>query len=135
VIGIEIGSVSFPRSTTSTRTVTTTSTGGAPLLYEIEFVQQSACPGGYWLAPWAVILNNQTIVRPSGAELPLSESGFQAQGNFENYSVISFSVPNGTYSYTVYPENFLGQTGNLTVNGDDTVVEVHAAPVSCTTSG
>jgi len=116
VIGIAISSVPFPSSTASTRTVTVTSTGGASLLYEIEFIQQGACSGGYWLAPWAVTLNKQTIVRPSGAKLPLSESGFQAQGNFENYSVISFSVPNGTYSYTVYPQNFLGQTGNLTVN-------------------
>jgi hypothetical protein len=134
VMGIEIVSVSFPSSTTSTQTVASTVTGGASLLYEVEFIQQGACSGGYWLAPWAVTLNNQTIVRPADATLPLSESGFQAQGSFENYSIITFSVPNGSYSYTVYPQNFLGQSGNLTVNDDDTVVQVHAAPVSCTST-
>jgi hypothetical protein len=134
VIGIEIGSVSFPSSATSTRTVTATSPKETPLLYGVEFVQQGACSGAFWLAPWAVTLNNQTIVRPSGAKLPLSESGFQAEGTSENYSTISFSVPDGSYSYAVYPQNFLGQTGNLTANGDDIVVQVHGAPVSCTTS-
>ena len=121
-------------TTTFTRTVTGALTGEAPLLYEVEFIQQSACPGGIWLAPWSVTLNNQTIVRPSGATLPLSEGGFQAGGTFQNDSVISFSVPNGTYSYSIDPKAFLGQAGNLTVDGDDIIVQVHPAPVLCTTS-
>ncbi len=132
VAGLGIGSVSFPTTTTTTKTVTTPA--GAPRLYEVEFAQQGVCSPEVWLAPWAVTLNNQTVVRPSNATLPLSENSFGAGASGENYSVIAFSVPDGTYSYIVYPQSFLGQTGNVTVDGSDVLITVHGAPVSCTTS-
>ncbi len=132
-IGLGIGSVSFPTSTTVTRTLTTTPTG-ASRLFEVEFIQQGVCSDPeVWLAPWAVSLNNVTIVRPSNATLPLSESSFGAGPSGENYSTISFSVPNGTYNYTVYPRSFLGETGIVTVDGSDVLITVNGAPVSCTT--
>jgi hypothetical protein len=57
-----------------------------------------------------------------------------ASPSLKIYSLIEFSVPNGTYNYTVKPQNFLGQAGNVTVNGGDVVVEVQPAHFSCRTS-
>lgn len=124
-------------TTTSYITNTTTVFTTLPLPssdHYVDFVQQSACPGGIYLAPWEVMLGNMTAVQPSNATLPLSESSFEAAHAFFNDSIISFLVPNGTYPYQVLPKAFLGMSGTLTVNGSDVIVEVHAAPVSCTTT-
>jgi hypothetical protein len=80
-------------------------------------------------------MDKQTIVQPSNATLPLSESSFQASPSFENYSAIWFSVPNGTYSYAILPQVALPQhSGSVTVDGKDTTVEVQGAAISCTTT-
>jgi hypothetical protein len=103
-------------------------------LYEVEFTQQGVCSPQVWLAPWGVVLNSLTVVRPPNATLPLSENGFVASPAYGNYSAIWFSVHNGTYSYVVLPSAILAQSGNVTVMGKDVVVQVHPAPVSCTTT-
>lgn len=136
VVGLGIGSVSFPISTTTTTTKTLTAASGATgttRLLELQFVQQPAC-SSFWLAPWEVVLSNLTTVQPSNATLPLNESHFTAGANDEKYSTITFSVPNGSYNYTVYPQSFLRQTGIVTIDDSDIVIQVHAAPVHCTTS-
>jgi len=122
---------SFQTKITKTVTTTipaTTSTGdGTSQLREVEFVQESNCPYGSWLFPWGVVLGSQTVVQPSNASLPLSYSGTHLTSN-SNYSAIWFSLPNGTYSYTIIPDDPLGshQSGNVTVDGSNVVVEVYA---------
>jgi hypothetical protein len=138
VMGLAIGSTSFLTSTSTTGSVTTTvtptsTTTGASRLYELQFIQQGVCSPPVWLAPWAVALNNQTIVRPSNATLPLSENRYEASPSYAKYSTITFSVPNGSYNYTVYP-SFLSQTGVVTIDGSDVVIQVHGAPIPCTTA-
>ncbi|MGP8057974.1 MAG: hypothetical protein ACLP9K_10300 [Nitrososphaerales archaeon] len=126
VIGLGIGSVFFPMGN---------QTNGQSHLYEVEFTQQGVCSPKVWAAPWAVVMDKQTIVQPSNATLPLSESSFQASPSFENYSAIWFSVPNGTYSYAILPQVALPQhSGSVTVDGKDTTVEVQGAAISCTTT-
>jgi len=94
--------------------------------YRVEFVQETNCPYGSWLIPWAVGINHQTVVQPSNATLPLSYSTSRLTSN-SAYSVISFPLPNGTYSYTIFPNNFNGQkqSGNVTVDGNNVVVIVY----------
>jgi hypothetical protein len=74
-----------------------------------------------------VTVGNQTIVQPSNATLPLSYNGSHLTGE-SNYSAIRFSLPNGTYSYTIIPHDPLGsaQAGNVTVDGSNVVVQVYA---------
>jgi len=128
MVGFGIGSFFLPM-----RASTTSMTSGK--LYEVEFTQPGACSQDVWLAPWAVVLNSQTIVRPPNATLPLSENSFADSPAYGNYSAIWFSIRNGTYSYTVLPKAFLGQSGNLTIAGKDTVVEVPATyTILCTTT-
>jgi len=127
IAGLGIGSFFFPAEPS----ITTLTSGK---LYEIEFTQQGECSPQVWLAPWGVVLNSQTIIRPSNATLPLSENSFAASPSYVNYSAIWFSVHNGTYSYTVLPTAFLMQSGNVTVVGKDVVVEVPSAPIACTTT-
>lgn len=109
-------------------TVTTTVTRtGASELYQVEFIQESNCPYGSWVFPWAVVINDQTIVQPSNATLPLSYNLLHLTGG-SNYSTISFSLPNGTYNYAILPVDPLGsnQSGHITVDGSDIAVQVYA---------
>ena len=111
-------------------------------LYQLEFLQESNCPYGSWLFPWAVVLNNSTmVVQPSNATLPLSYSSTHLTSN-GNYSTIWFSVPDGTYNYAVLPSNFYGteQSGTVTIAGSNAIIEVTAFATamgcsSTTTSG
>ena len=133
---VSISTSTIVSSTTLFLTITTTvvTSSNQSDLFFVDFVQQSACPGGIYLAPWEVILGNMKEVQPNNATLPLSEFSFEAAHGFYNDSIISFLVPNGTYSYQVLPKAFLGMSGNLTVKGSDLIVDVRAAPVSCTTT-
>ena len=116
----------------TTHTVTETTTSiltrtGTSQLYQVEFLQESNCPYGSWLYPWGVMVGNQTIVQPSNATLPLSYNGSHLTGG-SDYSAIWFSLPNGTYSYTIIPDDPLGsaQSGIATVDGSNGVVLVYA---------
>jgi hypothetical protein len=126
IAGLGVGSLLLPANTSTAL--------ASGKLYEVEFTQQGVCSPQVWVAPWAVVLDSQTIVRPPNATLPLSENSYGASPSYGNYSAIWFSVRNGTYSYTVLPKVALDQSGNLTIAGKDSVVEVHAAPIGCTTT-
>jgi hypothetical protein len=135
VVGVVIGAGIFASSylgTSTTETTTVTSafaaTSGTSQLYRVEFLQESNCAYGSWLVPWAVVLDSQTVVvQPSNATLPLSYNGAPLTGD-SNYSTIWFSLPNGTYSYTILPKDPLGsaQSGYVTVDGSDVAVQVYA---------
>ena len=76
--------------TETTATTTLTGTNGTSRLYRVEFLQGSNCYYGSWRVPWAVELDNQSVVQPSNATLPLSYANthFTSSGN---YSAIWFS--------------------------------------------
>jgi len=128
VIGGSIVASSY-LGTSHTVTETTTSIltrTGTSQLYQVEFLQESNCPYGSWLYPWGVTVGNQTIVQPSNATLPLSYNGSHLTGE-SNYSTIWFSLPNGTYSYTIIPNDPLGshQSGDVTVDGSNLTILVY----------
>jgi hypothetical protein len=132
VIGAGIFAASYVgTSRTVTETITVTSTpasgSGASQLYQVEFSEESNCFYGSWFIPWGVDLDGQTVVQPSNATLPLSFNGAPLTSD-GNYSAIWFSLPNGTYSYTILPNDPLGsaQSGNVTVDGSDVTVQVYA---------
>jgi hypothetical protein len=120
MLGLGFGSAFFPRIVAQTSKQTTSQ------LYQLEFVQESNCPYGSWLFPWAVVLDNSTVVvQPSNATLPLTYGGTHLTSD-SNYSTIVFSVPDGTYNYTVVPNDPFNpeQSGNVTVDGSDVQVQV-----------
>ena len=132
MIGLGFGSVFFPRTVAQTSKQTTSQ------LYQLEFVQESNCYYGSWLFPWAVVLDNSTVVvQPSNATLPLTYSGTHLTSD-SNYSTIVFSLPNGTYNYTIVPNDPFNpeQSGNVTVAGSDVQVEVgeYITAMGCTTT-
>ena len=96
-------------------------------LYQLEFIQESNCHYGSWLVPWAVVINHLTVVQPSNATLPLTYAASRLTSN-STYSTIWFSLPNGIYTYSILPNNFSGQeqSGNVTIDGSDVVVQVFA---------
>jgi hypothetical protein len=124
----------------SAKTITQTVTSGneSPRLYQLEFIQESNCPYGSWLVPWAVVLDNHmVVVQPSNATLPLSYVGARLTSD-SNYSTIWFSVPNGAYDYTILPKNFFGveQNGTVKVNGGNVQVQISAfvTAMGCSTT-
>jgi len=106
-------------------------------LYQLEFVQESNCPYGSWLVPWGVMNNHLTIAQPPNATLPLSYGATHLTGN-STYSTILYSLPNGTYNYSILPNDPLGteQSGNVTVDGSKVVVQVYAfvTPMGCSST-
>ena len=100
---------------------------GTPHLYQVEFMQESNCPYGSWLVPWAVMIGHQIVAQPPNATLPLSYGAARLTGN-STYSTIRFTLPNGTYAFSVLPSNALGQqqSGNVTADGTDVIVQVYA---------
>jgi len=96
-------------------------------LYQVEFIQESDCPYGSWLIPWGVVISYQMVVQPSNATLPLSYATSRLTSN-STYATILFSLPNGTYNYSILPNDPLGteQSGNVTVDGGKVAVQVYA---------
>lgn len=117
--------------------------------YKLIFNQTSICPantalGGDYFAPWSVTLTNQndtekmTIVQPPGSPVTTRDAFLSGSPQNKQYASISFMLPNGTYGYTINPVGFdvnrtspAPNTGAVTINGHDAVVNVSFIPASC----
>ena len=129
--------VSSTVSTTVTKNpiASTMTTNSASQLYEIIFNETGYCyPPATYPAPWAVTLNNSTIVQPANATLPLQQGTIGYNPANKNYSMIIFSVPDGTYSYEVQPSSIFRQSSTVVVNGSNVLVQVqvNGAVIPCT---
>jgi hypothetical protein len=104
--------------TTSTVIAGTTTLTDFPSgqLYDVTFKEGDGC-GGY-VYPWGVQLGNLSISQPSNVQLSqISESGFNSSGKFA-LTAISFSMPSGTYPFTIYPTAWIKPPLNNTHVGD-----------------
>jgi len=129
-----------------TRVSTTTSslvTSTISRLYNVTFLVSDQCvspSSGWTISEWGVTFGNATKTYPLNATLSQIQSGsFYLDGPNQSSS-ITFAVPDGRYSYQLYPnasgvmgggplEVFAGQspgdqqvgraTGVITVNGID----------------
>ncbi|HXW95515.1 MAG TPA: hypothetical protein VEJ19_07405 [Nitrososphaerales archaeon] len=91
-------------------------------MYALAFSQQGFC--GAYGAPWSVAINgHSTVVEPSNATLPLSNTQMAGLPSYKNFSVIWFHVTNGVYTYVVAPTDFF-HNGTVTVNSANTIVTV-----------
>jgi hypothetical protein len=85
-------------------------------LYDVTFKEGLGC-GGY-IEQWGVQLGNLTITQPPNIQLSqISENGYNASGKFD-LTTITFSVPSGTYPFTLYPTRFSSAPYNNTAVGD-----------------
>lgn len=122
-------------TTETTLTVSSKSAGSQPRFYEVTFRQMGSCSPPIFAGPWSVTLGSQTITEPSNATLPVQGTGSSSNPN----DTITFSVPNGTYPYTVGPGiYFQPSSGVVNVNGLDVHVilggPVTSCPLTMTTS-
>lgn len=118
--------------TTLLQSATTTSpkmTNSSKLrVYELVF-QQLPCAGEI-VSPWAVTLDNQTVVEPSNETVPTDSMTKLVPPSF-NLTTIVFSVTPGNYDYTFSPTGIWNQTsihdfGFITVAGSDLTVQIQA---------
>lgn len=119
--------VTASHTTTVTTTTTTMASNSSSRLYELVFNQTGYCPPPpeTYIAPWGVTLNNKTmIVEPPMWSLPLPSGDVEFRPSYKNSSVIAFSVPNGSYSYVIYPDWVFNERGTVMINGSDLVVQV-----------
>lgn len=113
-------------------------------LFDVTFYDGGPCPGE-GLTEWGVQLGNQTITHPSGILISqIPEDGVNASGKL-NQTAITFSVPSGTYPFTLYPTAFLrpitpnpsigdlrDASGTITVTNSSVTVNTFAAvPATC----
>jgi hypothetical protein len=128
-----------PMTTTAYNTTTTGKSG----LYFLSFNQTAVCgPGsslyGDYFIPWSVTLTGGSSYSITKAQPPNSNpsNGFTSTKN-DSYSSISFSVPDGTYNYTIDPINDFenaqtyASSGTITINGDNVTVYVRVNLASC----
>jgi|SRR5579872_2292847 len=112
-------------------------------LHLLTFDQTPLCPTYTSLfnatfIPWSVTLSNDktstTEVEPAGTPLPLNGSVSGGPG-LTQYTQISFSIKNGNYNYTLSPygirNNRSQDSGTVTVNGSDVIIDLAYYPMSC----
>ncbi|MGH9918884.1 MAG: hypothetical protein ACRD6W_08465 [Nitrososphaerales archaeon] len=134
--------------TTTTYFVTSTAIAGTTTLtefppgqlYDVTFKEGDGC-GGY-IYPWGVLLGNLSISQPPNVQLSqISESGFNSSGKFA-LTTISFSVPSGTYPFTIYPTawirpplnntnvgNLRGSGGTVTVSDSNVTIDTQSGEI------
>lgn len=136
VLQIEEKSLAQTQVSTTTSSLATSTTSG---LHDVIFLVSGQCTpqtSGWTISEWGVTLGNTTKTYPLNATLSQIQSRSFVLGG--NQSSITFAVPNGTYSYELYPnaseasqgplevvasppgeEQAKGATGVITVSGFD----------------
>jgi hypothetical protein len=113
----------------------TTSTAGGTRLYDVTFQQLGDCSPPVYVVPWSVTLGSVTIAQPSNATLPITSEPSNSSQTNQTLSTIVFSVPDGSYQYTVSPKGtFSSDYGSVTVNGTGVLVTVNAPAIGCKTT-
>jgi len=103
-------------SMTTSSLVTYTASG----LHDITFLQSDQCGTrvGWAISEWGVTFDNMTKTYPLNATLSQIQSGkFEVLGGNQSSS-LTFAVPDGRYSYQLYPNASGGSQGPLEVFAD-----------------
>jgi hypothetical protein len=96
----------------------------------VVFQQLGACSPEFWAVPWAVTIGNTTEVQPPGTPLPLTAAVY-GNGN-TNLTVIVFSLPDGSYPFSVTNDAFFTpDSGTVIVNGTSVLVQIAYTGTSC----
>jgi hypothetical protein len=102
-------------SMTTSSPVTSTSSG----LHDVTFLVSSQCggrPSGWAISEWGITFGNATKTYPLNATLPQIQSGrFELLPGANESSSITFAVPDGSYSYQLYPNASASSEGPLEV--------------------
>jgi hypothetical protein len=127
----QVSTTSLTQTTTQTITLSTSSKGSTspPELYELGFNQTPVCNLPRMIIPWYVTLGNKTtIVEPPGDNL--SECCTLTSYN-RSYTPIIFSLPNGVYNFSVFPNELYPRNGTIMIDGKDENIELTISIASC----
>jgi len=155
ISAIEYSQASSGATTTVTSTLfrTTTTTTGVTVITttvitganSVTFTQQGDCSPTVYTAPWSLTIRGNatdgssiSIYRqlPVNGPAPIN-GGYTASASDANYSMMTFSLPAGTYYYSAVPHGaFYNPTGNFTVSGlnQETTIVLLGPVVSCSTT-
>jgi hypothetical protein len=119
-----VTSTSTVTGDSSTRTVTS-----SVLLHEVIFQQTNICVRPFYVPNWSV---NLTSVSAFNRTTTSNSSDHYQEYRNDTLHTITFSVPDGTYSFAAAPLYYFDpQTGTVTVRGSDNVVKLAFHPASC----
>ncbi len=123
------------KTATQTVTTTTSTTATTQQVYTVVFQQLGSCSNPeFWGIPWAVTIGDTTEVQPPGTPLPPDNGSLSGETGTlnENFSVIAFALPDGSYNFKVDPSTyFQPNSGVVDVNGADVLVQI-GYETSCT---
>lgn len=104
-------------------TVSTLTTSWNTGPHNVTFVESGSCgpggrPSGWAISEWGVTFDNVTKTYPSNASLSQIQQGhFTLYFDSNQSSSITFAVPDGSYSYQLYPDVSGASNGPLEVSG------------------
>ena len=123
------------KTATQTVTTTTSTTATTQQVHTVVFQQLGSCSNPeFWGIPWAVTIGDTTEVQPPGTPLPPDNGSLSGEAGTlnENFSVIAFALPDGSYNFKVDPSTyFQPNSGVVDVNGADVLVQI-GYETSCT---
>ena len=116
-------------------TTTSISAQGSAREFRVTFTQSGACSPLAYVAPWSVTLGNEVEAEPASATLPIPNDTYAASPLYADDSTIVFSVPDGTYQFSISPFGPFGpDSGTVTVDGADVTVPLNGPFLSCTST-
>jgi len=116
VLQAEEASLAPTQVSMTTSSLPTSTTSG---LHDVTFLVSSQCGGrssGWAISEWGVTFDNATKTYPLNAALSQIQSGrFELLPGANESSSITFAVPDGRYSYQLYPNASASSEGPLEV--------------------
>jgi hypothetical protein len=104
VLQAEETSLAPTQASTTTSSLVTPTTSG---LHDVTFLESGECggrPAGWAISEWGVTLGNTTKTYPLDANFSqIQLGGFELLYGNQSSSSLTFAVPDGTYSFQLYP--------------------------------
>ena len=116
VLQAEESSLAPTHVSITTSSLPTSTTSG---LHDVTFLVSSQCggrPSGWAISEWGITFDNVTKTYPLNANLSQIQSGrFELLPRANESSSLTFAVPDGRYSYQLYPNASASSEGPLEV--------------------
>jgi len=114
VLQAEEASLAPTRVSMTTSSLATSTTSG---LYDITFLESGQCGTrlGWAISEWGVTFDNMTKTYPLNVTLSQIQSGSSEVLGGNQSSSITFAVPDGRYSFQLYPNASASSEGPLEV--------------------
>ena len=113
-------------SSTASSSATSTATSGVAIMHYVVFEQSGYCLGSpviYYENLWSVTLGNETQLKTWNSTQTIANDTVSVSTN-PIFSTVVFSVPDGSYNFSISPDYFSPDSGMVLVNGSNVAVKL-----------